>query len=286
MANGIYEIVNLENNKRYVGSTTNFAARKRKHFRTLRDGSHSNAHLQNAFDLYGENSFEFRVVLECDSDELIEKEQERIDSYSFDDLYNLRVIARSNLGMKIEHSEEERARRSERSKGNKYMLGYKHTDEAKERIGIASRNMSPETRRKLSVASTGNQYAKGVARGLEENAARSRALKGREKSDVTRARLSEALKGRTYSEETLQRMSVGAKRKLEKDKENGYGVYSQEYKEELSERMKGNQYAKGRKKSPEVRAQTSASLKEYWRKKREEKLINMQGDNSSVEVHG
>jgi group I intron endonuclease len=283
MAKGIYEIVNLENNKRYVGSTTNFAARKRKHFRTLRDGSHSNAHLQNAFDLYGENSFEFRIVLECDSDELIEKEQERIDGYSFDDLYNLRIIARSNLGMKIEHSEEEKIRRSERSKGNKYMLGYKHTDEAKERIGIASRNMSPETRHKLSVASMGNQHAKGAVRGSEENAARSRALKGREKSVETRARLSEALRGRVHSEETLQRMSIGTKKKLEKDKENGCGVYSQEYKEELSERMKGNQYAKGRTKSPEVRAQTSASLKEYWRKKREAKLINTQQGETSNE---
>lgn len=63
-----YEILNLTNQKRYIGITTNPIRRKNEHFNNLRNGKHVNIHLQKAWDLVGENSFIFNIREELDFD--------------------------------------------------------------------------------------------------------------------------------------------------------------------------------------------------------------------------
>ena len=63
MSGGIYKIVNLENNKVYIGSAKNLNERCDRHFSDLNKNTHRNKHLQRAFNLYGKSVFEF-VVLE------------------------------------------------------------------------------------------------------------------------------------------------------------------------------------------------------------------------------
>ena len=63
MLGGIYKIVNLRNNKVYIGSAKNLNERKDRHFADLAKNIHRNKHLQRAFNLYGESIFEF-VILE------------------------------------------------------------------------------------------------------------------------------------------------------------------------------------------------------------------------------
>lgn len=63
----IYQILNKENNNRYIGSAKDFKRRKRTHLRLLRKGTHHSKHLQNAFNKYGEGSFEFLVLQELES---------------------------------------------------------------------------------------------------------------------------------------------------------------------------------------------------------------------------
>lgn len=58
----IYKIVNLVNDKFYVGSTTNKRERFRTHRNRLRRGVHHAPHLQAAWNKYGEEKFDFRVV--------------------------------------------------------------------------------------------------------------------------------------------------------------------------------------------------------------------------------
>ncbi|QIW88501.1 hypothetical protein [Pseudanabaena phage PA-SR01] len=48
MTSGIYQIINKENGKIYIGSTLNFKMRFRGHKSELRRGIHGNAHLQNS----------------------------------------------------------------------------------------------------------------------------------------------------------------------------------------------------------------------------------------------
>ena len=75
MARGIYKIINIVNNKFYVGSAVNLTRRKTRHFSELRNGKHPNKHLQAAWLKYGEKSFIFVVVEELkEGDDLLETE--------------------------------------------------------------------------------------------------------------------------------------------------------------------------------------------------------------------
>lgn len=89
----IYQITNLKNNKFYIGSTNNFKIRKRKHLWDLRNNKHVNKHLQNSYNKYGEESFEFKILVECEN--IKEKEQEFLDNLDFTKSYN---ISRNPVG--------------------------------------------------------------------------------------------------------------------------------------------------------------------------------------------
>jgi group I intron endonuclease len=58
----IYKITNVVNAKFYVGSTTNTRERFRTHRSRLRRGVHHCAHLQAAWNKYGEDCFKFAIV--------------------------------------------------------------------------------------------------------------------------------------------------------------------------------------------------------------------------------
>lgn len=64
MTQVIYKIVNLVNDKFYVGSTANKKVRFRQHRKLLRGNRHHCKHLQAAWNKYGEEKFDFRVVEE------------------------------------------------------------------------------------------------------------------------------------------------------------------------------------------------------------------------------
>lgn len=62
MKSGIYAWLNLVNGKVYVGSSNNLPRRKYHHTRKLKIGKHVNAHLQSAWNEYGESTFEFMIL--------------------------------------------------------------------------------------------------------------------------------------------------------------------------------------------------------------------------------
>ena len=62
MTRCIYKIINVINNKFYVGSAVNFEKRKARHLWRLRRGDHANKHLQAAWQKYGDKAFVFAVV--------------------------------------------------------------------------------------------------------------------------------------------------------------------------------------------------------------------------------
>jgi hypothetical protein len=64
---GIYKIVNTTTNECYVGQSVRVLKRISDHKCNLRKGTHTNPHLQRAFNKYGENSFVFSIVAECES---------------------------------------------------------------------------------------------------------------------------------------------------------------------------------------------------------------------------
>ena len=76
---GIYRIRNLLNDKCYYGSSKQIEKRLIRHKRELKNNTHINCVLQRAWDKYGEESFVFEIVEECDIDVLLEIEQKYLD---------------------------------------------------------------------------------------------------------------------------------------------------------------------------------------------------------------
>jgi len=133
---GIYLIINLINNKFYVGSAKNLWQRKLTHYRDLRNNKHKNTYLQNSYNKYGSQNFIVVLLEKVESkDDLIKREQhwiDTLDACNKDIAYNICPTAESKLG--LHHSEETK------SKMSKSMKGIKRTDEGKKNMSIAKSN--------------------------------------------------------------------------------------------------------------------------------------------------
>ena len=115
MKTGIYQIINISNDKRYIGSAVDLKKRKREHFQQLKKNTHSNRYLKNAYNKYGVDNFKFEVLLYCSKEDLIFYEQRAINAYDFKTLYNIAPTAGSALGVK--HTDEVNIAKSKRQKG-------------------------------------------------------------------------------------------------------------------------------------------------------------------------
>ena len=71
----IYKILNKQNSKFYIGSTNNIQNRWNIHRYELRHNLHSNNYLQNAWNKYGEENFEFVQICEIQDDLQFKLEQ-------------------------------------------------------------------------------------------------------------------------------------------------------------------------------------------------------------------
>jgi group I intron endonuclease len=79
---GIYKITNCVNGKVYIGKSIDILNRRWVYHKSLLNkGTHINKHLQNSWNKYGENNFDFSIILECTPDELDEYEIYYIDLY-------------------------------------------------------------------------------------------------------------------------------------------------------------------------------------------------------------
>lgn len=94
--NGIYKIINVKNNRIYIGSTVRFKKRVHSHIATLQNNKHSNTFLQNDWNKCGEEAFEFHVIEVVEEPKsLLIREQHYLDLY-FDNqqqCYNIRPQA-------------------------------------------------------------------------------------------------------------------------------------------------------------------------------------------------
>lgn len=156
---GVYQILNLTNNKCYIGSSANgLDKRWTNHQSLLANSLHHSCKLQRAWNKYGSDIFSFKILEECPPEQCIEREQYYLDTllfancndFRFDRLgYNICRQARSRLGLKLssEHKTKIRASRQ----------GQKHSEETKIKMSKASIGYrhSAETKIKLSKANRG-----------------------------------------------------------------------------------------------------------------------------------
>lgn len=91
---GVYQILNKETQKSYIGSTSQtIIKRMNHHLCMLRIGKHKNTYLQHSWNKHGEDSFIFIVLENTSKQNTLDKEQEYINKIGFENLYNINPFA-------------------------------------------------------------------------------------------------------------------------------------------------------------------------------------------------
>ena len=178
---GVYKISNSLSGRYYIGYSTNIHRRFSVHRSKLKQNCHDNIFLQRAYNLDGQDKFNYDIIHICDTkDEAKEFELQYLTDLSIRNmLYNLNY---NNSGgdLLINHPEKESIREkinkscketlnkmSQEERKQKYgkvgerngMYGKTHTDEVKKKISEINKgkqphnkgkNLSDETKQKIS----------------------------------------------------------------------------------------------------------------------------------------
>ena len=93
---GIYIITNLISNAVYIGCTrTTFHHRLKAHIWALKGNRHENSHLQNAYNKYGEDEFEFKLS------KRFEGENSNFAKFTNDDIINIKQMLIDDVDINI-----------------------------------------------------------------------------------------------------------------------------------------------------------------------------------------
>lgn len=169
---GIYKITNIVNGCVYIGKTTRrFIQRYWEHNRNLIENCHFNIHLQNSWNKYGDDSFEFSVVEIVDND----------DSNKINELEIHYIQMARNNGNCYNVSD-----------GGDGACGVSLSEEAKKRIGEKNRihmlgkKLSEETKQKMSEMRKGKYYNKSSYKLSDKQAfeIKERLIAGNKPSDI------------------------------------------------------------------------------------------------------
>lgn len=229
---GIYKIEHIESGKVYIGSAVNIRKRWAEHRSELKRNVHANSKLQNAWNKYGEDAFNFSLIISCEKKDLLMYEQRTLNVLRpYENGYNICVTAGSQLGLK--RSDEIKKAQSESRKGRK------HSDETKRKIREAQlgeknhrfgKKATKEHRRNQSEAQRGKKMpprteeqrlnyslAKIGTKHSEESKEKMRVSQtGRKMSEETKRKISESRKGFIRSEESRRKQSESKLSKISK----------------------------------------------------------------------
>lgn len=218
---GIYAISRIgHDNRYYIGSAISVHRRRQDHIKRLVAGNHHSKYLQNAWNKYGRDAFEFTFLESVpDRSKLVSREQVWMDR--FNPVYNVCKVAGSCLGKEC-------------------------TAETRSKIGAAARGrkLSPETRAKMSAARKGRP--------------------GKRHSEETRAKLSLARLGKPGPKHTPESRAKIAAANTGKKRQ----PLTAELRARLSVAHLGNQNRRGIPHSPEIRAQISRSLRDFYMRRK------------------
>jgi group I intron endonuclease len=151
---GIYKIENLINHKIYVGKSHNIESRWVHHKGSLNNNRHINKPLQNAWNKYGENNFNFSIIHVCNDESVLPMLEiyyiSKYNSFIKNNGYNLTIggegcagriitdefrqkIGDFHRGKKLSQKQVDYMKNNFIGSGNPF-FGRKHTLETKKKI--------------------------------------------------------------------------------------------------------------------------------------------------------
>lgn len=242
---GIYCITNMNTGKIYIGSSVGIENRFSQHRCFLRRQVHQNAHLQNAWNKYGETAFDFSVIEVIPRvEDLTKTEQLYLDGF---EAYN------PALGYNLARDAERPA------------LGRVVTAETREKLSESHKGLlqSPESKAKRSASLTGIKRSPTTCAKIGD------AHRGLHHTEEAKVKIGAAHKGVVITQETRAKISAGnlGKKRSEETKAK-IGLANRGKSPSLEARAKMSAARTGKVQSPETLAKKSASLRAYHQNKK------------------
>jgi group I intron endonuclease len=225
MKSGIYKIINIVNNKFYIGSSKELSKRWTQHKSKLKYNKHGNIILQRSWNKYGKECFIFEIIEECDVAFLLEREQFFLDT----------LKPYYNIGLK--------------SSGGDNLTNHPNRDEIIQKMsdGVRERylNWSDDERKTYSEKYNGDKnpnFGKNWTDGMKE-VARLRSTEYFKIHDVfNKGKKIDEIYGEEKAEEIRKKISIFASTRIG-EKNPFFGKsHSEEYKKNASEKRKGKYY--------------------------------------------
>lgn len=276
---GIYQIVNLKNNKTYIGSSKNILRRWYIHKSALTHNRHHCIYLQRSWNKHGVDSFKFEILFQIDhptEQQLFEQEErfikERLPAYNIgsvgggDNLTN--NPNRDDIIKRITQSVRERVQ--------------KMSDEERKRLFGKSGDKNPNWRGGQTFCECGNRIGSDAQCCAEcfDNSGEKNPFYGKHHTVETIKRLREVSTGRRLTQETI-----------EKCKKASIDFYNSSeglnYRKQRSEQMRGeNHFLYGVGHTEESKQKMSVTKKEkinnmsieerfYWNKMRKIRMVRI-----------
>lgn len=151
---GIYAIVNKVSKKFYIGRANNLVRRKTNHLSLLKRNKHVNLHLQSAWNLYGREAFDWKIIEKCEKSNADIIEKRYLDIYYLSaNCYNMSGSAWGGSSKGHKKSPETIKRMS------LARMGWKPSESSllKMRLAKLGKKTSEETKRKLSAINKGRK---------------------------------------------------------------------------------------------------------------------------------
>jgi len=268
---GIYQIRNIENGKKYVGSSKDLEMRWEKHRQKLNADNHYNPYLQNAWNKYGQENFNFEILeSSINNENLKTKEKNYIKEFKTCDEENGYNIQKDPQGGDTltghPNYDELMEKWSEKNSGKKNgFYGETHEKETIEFLRELSKGKNnpmynkshdKEAIEKMKEAAEGRYTLEwfkdryGEEEGRKRYKERSERISSRVQEDNPmdkeeyRNKVAESLKGKEKSEEHKKNISEARKGKVTgKDNPNYVHVPKNKLKEKIQEGLVSTELA-------------------------------------------
>lgn len=156
---GLYAITHIPSRKSYIGSSLDINKRFSTHRSMLKNNYHHSKHLQNSWNKYDKEQFEFKTLNVCKThEEAVELEKAFLECFYHDGLFNVKNDA-FGVGFGIQHPNKSKPLTTEqKTKISQSLKGRKKTQEHIDKVAAKSRGIKRSAKTKELVRKVTTKY--------------------------------------------------------------------------------------------------------------------------------